>query len=102
MQFDRAIARRPSRSVVDGLSAAAGPKPSYEGIVREHAAYIAALNEAGLAVEVLEPLEQFPDSIFVEDAALALSGAAIALRPGAPTRSGEVAEILPALKRRFD
>jgi dimethylargininase len=102
MNFDRAIARRPSRSVVDGLSAAAGPKPSYDGIVREHAAYIAALNEAGLQVDLLDPLEPFPDSIFVEDTALVFTGAAISLRPGALTRSGEVAEMLPALRRRFD
>jgi dimethylargininase len=100
--FDQAIVRRPSRSVVDGLSAVAGPKPSYDRIAREHAAYIAALNEAGLEVEILGPLEPFPDSIFVEDTALVFSAAAIALRPGAPTRSGEVAEMLPTLKQRFD
>jgi dimethylargininase len=35
----------------------------------EHAAYVAALEAAGVAVTVLEPLEAFPDSVFVEDPA---------------------------------
>jgi dimethylargininase len=102
MRFNRALVRQPSRSVVDGLSAAEHGKPSYEGIVREHAAYVEALRDAGLTVDSLTPLEPFPDSIFVEDTALVFTGAAIGLRPGAASRRGEVAEILPALKQRFD
>ena len=102
MRFNRALVRQPSRSVVDGLSAAAHQKPTYDGVVREHTVYVGALREAGLTVDILTPLESFPDSIFVEDAALVFSEAAIALRPGAASRRGEVAEILPALKQRFD
>ena len=33
----------------------------------EHAAYVDALQAAGVQVTVLEALEQFPDSMFVED-----------------------------------
>lgn len=101
MQFNRAIVRQPSRSVVDGLSATARTKPAYEGVVREHQAYVAALEAAGLTVETLPPLEPFPDSVFVEDVALVFNGAAIALRPGAPTRRHEVDEIRPILRQRF-
>ena len=44
---------------------------------------------AGVRVTVLDALEQFPDSIFVEDPALVFRQAAILLRPGAPSRMAE-------------
>ena len=99
--FNRALVRPPSRSVVDGLSATARDKPAFEGVAREHAAYVQALEAAGLTVETLPPLEAYPDSVFVEDTALVFSGAAIVLRPGAPTRRGEITEIAPTLERLF-
>jgi len=71
-------------------------------VVDEHIAYVAALSAAGLAVEVLAPLEAFPDSVFVEDPALVFTQGAILLRPGAPSRAGEAAELAPVLRARFD
>jgi dimethylargininase len=99
-RFNRALVRAPARSVVNGLSAT-GAKPSFDGVAHEHTAYITALRGAGVVVDVLPPLEAFPDSLFVEDTALVFTGAAIVLRPGAPTRNGEVAEITPQLAKRF-
>lgn len=99
--FDQAILRRPGRSVVDGLAAAAGPRPTYEGVLQEHQAYQQALEQAGVAVHLLEPLEDFPDSIFVEDPALVFSEGAILLRPGAPSRECEGAHLKPALASLF-
>ncbi len=101
-EFNHALVRAPSRSVIDGLSALSVGRPSFEGVLREHTAYARALEEAGVAVERLAPLEAFPDSVFVEDIALVFKGAAIVLQPGAATRRGEAAEIAPALERRFD
>lgn len=100
--FDRAIVRSPSFDVVEGLSAGDGPAPSYEGIAREHRAYVAALREAGVEVTVLDPLPGFPDSIFVEDPALVFPEGAILLRPGAPSRAGETASLDPELRARFN
>ncbi len=100
--FNRAIVRAPSRSVAEGLAAVDQGRPSFAGVVREHAAYVRALEEAGLSVEILPALEAYPDSVFVEDTALVFSGAAIVLRPGAPTRLGEAGEIAPALAARFE
>ncbi len=100
-EFDNALVRQPSRSVVRGLSSQSGPRPRYEGVVREHSRYIRALEECGLSVEVLPPLEEFPDSVFLEDPALVFADAAILLRPGARTRRDEVAELEPTLRRRF-
>jgi dimethylargininase len=99
--FNRAIVREPARSVVDGLRSDQDAEPDYDGIVREHAAYVAALRAAGLAVDVLPPLEPFPDSMFVEDPALVFPDAAIVLRPGAPSRFGETHEMRAVLKRHF-
>ncbi|MCC6787990.1 MAG: dimethylarginine dimethylaminohydrolase, partial [Hyphomonadaceae bacterium] len=91
--FNRAIVRTPSRSVVDGLRAVDVGAPNYEGVLREHAAYVHALEALGVSVETLPALEAFPDSVFVEDTALVFTGAAILLRPGAATRRGEAAEM---------
>ncbi|HEY0107569.1 MAG TPA: arginine deiminase family protein [Rhizomicrobium sp.] len=100
--FDRAIVRTPGRSVVDGLRDDPSAVPDYDGVFEEHAAYVAALAAAGVAVDVLPPLEAFPDSVFVEDPALVFSEGAILLRPGAPSRLGEREAMRAELTRRFD
>ena len=100
--FDHAIVRAPGRSVVDGIRSDARAELSYEKIVQEHAAYIAALRDAGVAVDVLPPLERFPDSMFVEDPAFVLRESAIQLRSGAEARRGEGEEIADALRRHFE
>jgi dimethylargininase len=100
-EFDTALVREPARSVIHGLSSQTGARPSFEAIAREHAGYVRALEECGLAVELLPALEDYPDSIFVEDPALVFGDAAILLRPGAQTRRAEASEIEPVLRRRF-
>ena len=100
--FDSAIVRAPAASVVDGLREGDHESPSFAGVAAEHRAYVAALEDAGLAVDVLPPLEAFPDSVFVEDPAFVLPEGAILLRPGAPSRIGEAEAIAPALRRRFE
>ena len=69
-EFTHAIVRKPARSVVNGIRAGGGQDPTFDGVAGEHAAYCAALVNAGLAVTILPALEEFPDSIFVEDPAL--------------------------------
>lgn len=101
-EFTHAILRTPGRSVVDGLRAHDGPGPDYDAVLAEHAAYARALERAGVAVQLLPPLEDFPDSVFVEDPALVFPEGAILLKPGAPTRAAEGARLLPTLHARFD
>lgn len=101
-EFNHALARAPSPSVVDGLRAVDVGAPDFDGVMREHAAYVRAVEEAGVAVEVLPALDAYPDSLFVEDTALTFTGAAIVLRPGAPTRVGEARAIVPVLERCFE
>lgn len=99
--FSHAILRAPGRSVADGLRAHDRPGPRYEALLAEHRDYGKALADAGVAVEILDPLEQFPDSIFVEDPALVFGEGAILLNPGAPTRNAEVRHLKPTLEKHF-
>jgi len=98
--FTHAIVREPGRSVVDGIRTTPNA-PSYEGVMTEHRAYVAALRAAGLSVDVLPPLEGFPDSVFVEDPAFVVPEGAILLRPGAPSRLGEREAMRDALGEHF-
>ena len=99
--FDRALVRTPGASVVKGLRSGGGPDPDLDAFRSEHAAYVEALGAAGVDVQVLEPLEAFPDSVFVEDPALVFSAGAILLRPGAETRRGEAEALRSDLEARF-
>ncbi len=100
--FDSAIVRKPSPSVIHGLRAEDRGNPDYESIKLEHEAYVKALEAAGMTVTVLPALEAFPDSIFVEDPALVFSEGAILLRPGSDSRRGETKAIAPVLHKIFD
>ncbi|WP_207790407.1 arginine deiminase family protein [Sandaracinobacter neustonicus] len=99
--FNRAIARTPGETVIHGLRAGDQPDPSFEGVLREHAAYLAALRSAGVEVTLLPALPEFPDSMFVEDPALVFPEGAILLRPGAPSREHEAAHLAPELNSHF-
>jgi dimethylargininase len=88
-QFTNAIVRKPGQSTVTGLRATDRGPPDIERFLAEHSAYVSALERAGLNVTVLAALEAYPDSVFVEDAALCLPQGAVILRPGTPSRTGE-------------
>jgi dimethylargininase len=98
--FTHAIVRTPGRSVVNGIRMG-GEAPTCEGVAAQHADYVVALRNAGLNVDVLPPLEEFPDSVFVEDPALTFPEGAILLRPGAPSRAAEPEHMREALNRHF-
>lgn len=98
--FTHALCRAPAPSAVNGIRADNGPDPDFAGLAAEHAAYVATLRELGLAVDVLPPLDDFPDALFTEDVALTFPTGAILLRPGAASRAGEVAHIREALAAR--
>ncbi len=99
--FTHAITRAPAQSVTGGLRAADSGNPDPATFAGHHALYVQTLRETGAKVIELPPLEAFPDSTFVEDAALCLGEGVVLMRPGAPTRAGEVAEIAPALREIY-
>ena len=99
--YNKAIARRPSRDVCNGLRTVDSENPSYEIVKAEHAAYVEALIREGVDVEVLDPLLGFPDALFVEDPAIVFSDAAIVLRSSMPERRGESETLARALDNKF-
>lgn len=99
--FTHAILRRPGTSVVKGLRAGGGPDPAFADVQAEHAGYAAALADAGLTLTLLDPLEEHPDAIFVEDPALVFPEGAIVLRPGTPSREAEGEFLRETLQTRF-
>lgn len=101
-RFTHALTRRPTSSVTAGLRAEPGPDPDPTRFADEHDGYIEALEAAGASVSTLPGLDQFPDAVFIEDAALCLGNIAVVLRPGAPTRAGEADALAPDLHQHFD
>ncbi|WP_281857202.1 dimethylarginine dimethylaminohydrolase family protein [Litoreibacter halocynthiae] len=99
--FSHAICRKPSRSIVDGLRAVDTGAPDLKVFERHHQDYVAVLRETGAEVTVLDALDDFPDSVFVEDAALCLQEGAVIMRPGAPSRLGEAAAMAPHLDQLY-
>ena len=100
-QFTNAIVRKPAKSINNGLRAVDIGKPNYDQMMLDHSDYVEALISAGAQLIELSPLDQYPDAQFVEDTALCLPHAAILMRPGAPSRIGEVDEIAPKLRELF-
>jgi dimethylargininase len=88
--------------MVRGISSAPElGKPVYEKALVQHDAYIAALRQCGLTVAVMPADEDYPDSCFVEDAAVVTRRGAIITNPGAPSRRGEAGAVQKELERFF-
>jgi dimethylargininase len=89
MRFEHAIARLPAQSFAQGLTTCGEGAPSIEKALDQHGRYCDALRECGLTVDILPAALAYPDSTFVEDAAILAARVAIIMRPGAPSRRGE-------------
>ncbi len=101
-EFANAITRKPSKSVIAGLRAEDNGTPDFAQMEKDHANYIATLRETGANVIELPALEEFPDSVFIEDNALCLKDIAILMRPGAPSRLGEVAQMAGTIRAQYE
>jgi len=100
--FSHAIVRRPSSRIVDGLRSVDTGAPDLGRFLQDHAAYTSLLRSTGAVVAELDALDDFPDSVFVEDAALCLPQVAMAMRPGAASRLGEAAIMVPVLSEYYE
>ncbi len=101
-RFTHAITRKPGHSITLGLRAVDVGAPDLALMQDHHAAYVAALRATGATVIELDAAEAFADSVFVEDTALCLPEGAVVMRPGAPSRLGEAAEMAPHLHAVYD
>lgn len=99
--FTHAITRKPGRSITGGLRAVDTGAPDLQVMLDHHAAYVLVLKSTGATVVELDASDDFPDSVFVEDTALCLPEGAIVMRPGAPSRLGEAAEMAPHLRALY-
>lgn len=100
--FKNVIVRRPSKSMVDGITSAPElGKPNYELALKQHDDYIKALESCGVNVTVLDAMEEFPDSCFVEDTAVLTPNCAIISRPGADTRREESKYMIDTIKKFY-
>ena len=99
--FKNIIIRKPNKSVQNALSSQ-NINPVFENILEEHNNYVEVMNGLNLKVNLLEPLEDFPDSIFVEDPAIIYKKNCIILNPYDPSRNGEKIIISKEIKNFFE
>jgi dimethylargininase len=99
----RLLVRRPSPRLEAGELTHLGRVPVDPDLaLRQWAGYVAAFAGRGWAVTEVEPADEHPDGVFVEDAAVVFpdphgGDLAVLTHPGAASRRGEVASVARAL-----
>jgi dimethylargininase len=101
MRFTRALVRPPGATFAGGITTARLGPPDLALALEQHAAYCETLERMGVSLVRLAADPDFPDSTFIEDAAIVTAEGAILTRPGAASRAGEVAAVGAALSRWF-
>ncbi|HEY7488605.1 MAG TPA: N(G),N(G)-dimethylarginine dimethylaminohydrolase [Streptosporangiaceae bacterium] len=85
-----ALVRQPGPRLAEGIVTHIQRRPVDVGLaVRQHEAYVAALEAAGWRVRELPPADEQPDAVFVEDTVVVSDGLAVITRSGAQERRGE-------------
>ena len=100
--FKQVIVRKPAKSLINGITS--NPelgRPDYNKALEQHNNYIKALQKCGVNVHILEAMEEFPDSCFVEDVAVCTKEFAMITSPGAETRKGEEKDMIEELKKFY-
>lgn len=104
--FSNIIVRTPAENLGQGLTEAGLGCPDIPLTLAQHEGYIEYFELAGIKVTVLPAVEEFPDSVFVEDTAVMIphpnGTAAFLTCPGAVSRRGEVDHIQAAITARTD
>ena len=99
MQFSKAIVRFPGENFSQGLTMSEPrTSPDFRKALEQHAAYCRALEACGVEVIAMAADEDYPDGTFVEDTYVIAERVAIATRPGAKTRMGEVESVARAVQ----
>jgi dimethylargininase len=101
MRFTHAIVRPPAPTFAAGITSSSLGPPDLTLALEQHDAYCRTLERLGLSLVRLAPDPDFPDSTFVEDAAIVTTRGAILTRPGAASRAGEVAALGAVLGEWF-
>jgi dimethylargininase len=93
-----ALVRRPSPRLDEGIVTHIDRRPVDVALaMRQHEAYVEALESAGWNVRWLPPADDLPDAVFVEDTVVVCDDLAVLTRPGTPERVPEVASMEEAI-----
>ena len=84
MRFTRALVRPPAATFAAGITTSGLGPPDLALALEQHEAYCRALERLGLTLVRLPPDPEFPDSTFVEDAAVVTSRARSSPAPAPP------------------
>ena len=94
----RILVRRPSPHLADGeLTHLSRTSVDPDLALRQWEGYLAAFAARGWAVTEVEPADEHPDGVFVEDTVVVFDDLAVLTRPGVASREGEVASAERAL-----
>lgn len=100
MPSKKALIRRPSPRLAEGLITHIERTPVDADLALEQwEAYAEALRAHGWETLEVEPADDCPDAVFVEDAAVVFRNVALIARPGAESRRGETAGVEEAVAR---
>ncbi len=87
----RILVRRPSPRLADGeLTHLTRAPVDPDLALRQWEGYVAVFADRGWAVDEVEPADEHPDGVFIEDTVVVVDDLAVLTRPGVPSRAGEV------------
>ncbi|WP_210504064.1 dimethylargininase [Nocardioides xinjiangensis] len=91
MEYRHALVRRPSPRMGEGLVTHIERSDDVDPdlAVRQWESYVEAFHRAGWTTDEVEPADELPDSVFVEDTMVVYGDLAVISRPGVPERRGE-------------
>jgi len=90
----RILVRRPSPRLASGeLTHLERVPVDAEIALAQWSGYVDAFREHGWEVTTVEPADEHPDGVFVEDAAVVFDDLAVLTSPGADSRRGELATV---------
>jgi dimethylargininase len=93
-----ALVRRPSPRLAEGIVTHIERSTVDVGLaLDQHDDYVHTLQSLGWQVIFVEPADDCPDSVFIEDTVVVIGDIAVLTRPGAETRRPEIAGVEAAL-----
>jgi dimethylargininase len=97
----RALVRRPSPRLNEGIVTHIDREPVDVALAHEQwRGYVAALESAGWEPIEVQPADDCPDGVFVEDTMVVYRDLAVIASPGAESRRGELAGAARAVERQ--
>ena len=95
-----ALVRRPSPRVAEGLVTYIARRPVDASLAAaQWAGYVAAFEQAGWKTIEVDPADECPDGVFIEDTLVVCRGVAVIARPAAESRAQEVEAVAATVCR---